>query len=85
MDQIPDAAKAALAKLAGKAKIEEVEVEEEDGVTLYEGSWKVNNAEHEATVTADGDLVERSREVALGNTPKAVRDAVAKVLRRGRN
>ncbi|MCX7426238.1 MAG: hypothetical protein NTW96_11540 [Planctomycetia bacterium] len=83
LDQIPEAAKAALVKLAGKAKIEEVGVEEEDGVTLYEGSWKVKNAEHEAMVTADGDLVERTSEVALGKTPKAVQDAAAKAFAEG--
>ena len=83
LDQIPEAARAALVKLAGKATIEEVGVEEEDGVTLYEGSWKVKNAEHEAVVTAAGDLVERTSDVGLRKTPKAVQDAAAKAFAKG--
>ncbi len=76
LDDVPEAARTALRKLAGDAKIEKVEREEDDGVILFEAEWQQNQTTHEATVTADGDLVEQERTVSHASLPQAVRRAV---------
>ena len=58
--------------LAGGAKIEEFEEETSNGVVVYEAEWKIATGEREATVTADGDLVEMEEEIAAGSVPKTV-------------
>lgn len=81
--KIPAAAQKALLKLAGDAKISEVDVEDEDGVKVYEGAWKVNGVEHEAEVTANGDVIETEQVIAAGDAPKAVQKAAAKAFPKG--
>jgi len=83
LDKIPTAARQALVKLAGKAKIEEVESESENGVKLYEAAWRVKGVEHEALVTAVGDLVETEETIAAGSAPKSVQRAAAKIFSKG--
>jgi len=78
--KIPAAAQKALQKLAGDAKIFEVTVEDEDGVKIYEGSWKVKGVEHEAEVTANGDIIETEQVIAVGDAPKAVQKVAAKAF-----
>ena len=78
IDQVPEAARAALLKLAGGAKIVEVERENEHGLGVYEAEWVVNGREHEAAVMADGTLVEMAEVVGLETLPPAVRAAVTK-------
>jgi len=78
IDQVPEAARAALLKLAGEAKIVEVESEDEHGALVYEAEWVANGRQHEAAVTADGTLVETAEVVRMEDLPSAVRAAVAK-------
>ena len=78
LDQVPAAAREALLKLAGDAKITEVEREKEDGLVLYEAEWSVNGKEAEASVTANGDLVEQEEEIDLGALPPRGKSVVAK-------
>lgn len=70
--EVPKAALDALRALAGGAKIEEFEEETSNGVVVYEAEWKTQTGEREATVTANGDLVELEEEVAAGSVPNAV-------------
>ena len=75
LDKLPAAARDALAKLAGDAKIGEITMEDEDGVRVYESSWKVNGVEHEAEVTEHGDTVATEQTIDLESAPKAVQKA----------
>lgn len=78
MSQVPEPARAALMKLAGGAKITEVEREKEHGAVVYEAEWMANGVEHEAAVTAEGALVELEEVIAVADAPSAVRDVIAK-------
>lgn len=80
LEQVPEAARAALVKLAGGAKFSELEKETSNGVVVYEAEWKVNGVEHEAAVLADGTLIETEEEVAADQAPAAVRAAAAKAF-----
>jgi len=80
---IPPAARKAISKLAGLAKIEKLEVEDEDGVKVYEAAWTQEGVEYEATVTEDGAVVETEEVVAVRNTPKAVQQAAVKAFPKG--
>ena len=71
LSTIPRAASAALQREAGGAKIEKVEREGD----LYEASWHVDGLEHEAAVTAAGELIEREQEVPAAQVPAVVRAA----------
>jgi putative PepSY-like beta-lactamase-inhibitor len=79
-DQVPAAARRALEQQAGGAKFTEIEREVEHGVTVYEAEWIVQGAEHEASVSADGELLEIEETVPLEKVPAAVREAIAKHL-----
>ncbi|MCH8804501.1 MAG: PepSY-like domain-containing protein [Planctomycetes bacterium] len=78
LDQVPGPARAALLRLAGDAKIVEVEREKEHGVVVYEAAWVVNGTKHEAEVTADGALIETEQTIPVDQAPAAVRAAIAK-------
>jgi hypothetical protein len=75
MDQIPEAARKALLELARGAKIEDLERERSDGVEMYEAEWEQDGLEFEATVLADGTLIELEEELASDQVPPAVRAA----------
>ena len=76
LESVPDAAAAALRKQAGGAEIVKVE-REHDG---YEGSWYVDGLEHEATVTASGEVVDYEEQVREAQVPEPARaTAVAKL------
>jgi predicted regulator of Ras-like GTPase activity (Roadblock/LC7/MglB family) len=77
MDGIPPAAQVALEKLAGDHAISEFEQEHHNGTILFEAEWMVDGVEHDATVTEDGALVERSAEISVDEAPAAVRQAIA--------
>lgn len=83
LDKIPAAARDALTKLAGSAKIEEVAMEDEDGVKVYEGAWQVKGVGHEAVVTENGDLVETEQIVDLDAIPNAVQRVAKKSFPKG--
>ena len=78
LEQVPAAARKALVKHAGGAKIIKVEREKEHGVVLYEAEWEAGGREHEAKVTADGDLMELEEKVEAKDVPEAVRQAAGK-------
>jgi len=80
LDQVPAAAREALLKLAGGARIAKVEREKKHGVVLYEAEWKVTGQEHEATVTCEGALVKLEQVVAAKDVPTAVKSAAAKMF-----
>ena len=83
MDEAPEAVQAAIKKAAGKASIEEVEKETEDGLTLYGAGWKKNGVDHEVVVNADGQLMEKEKSVSGDGVPAAVRKAAMKNLPKG--
>lgn len=83
LDKLPKAARDALTRLAGDARIEEVTAEDEDGVKVYEGSWQIKGVEHEAEVTETGDVVETEEEVGWDAVPKAVQQAATKSYPKG--
>lgn len=78
LDQVPEAARAALMKLAGNAPITEVECEKEHGMVFYEAEWAIDGREIEAKVTAGGDLVEMEEPVDAADVPEAVRAVAEK-------
>jgi hypothetical protein len=69
------AAKAALDALYPNAEIEEVEVEKE-GVKVYEVELEQNGQDIEATLAADGMLVEVETEMTVEDLPEAVAKAI---------
>lgn len=75
---VPEAARAALLKLAGSAKIEKVERERENGEITYEAEWTMNGVKHEAAVAADGTLLETEEIISAKDAPAGVRAMIAK-------
>ncbi len=78
LDQVPAKVRATLLKLAGDAKITEVERETHHGITTYEAEWEVNGLEIEVELTASGEVIEIEKELAAGDVPTAVKDVAAK-------
>ena len=78
LDQVPAKVRATLLKLAGDAKITEVERETEGGITTYEAEWEVNGLEIEVELTASGEVIEIEKEVASADVPAAVRALATK-------
>jgi len=70
-------AKAALDALYPDAEIEEVEVEKE-GLKVYEVELEHNGQEVEATLAADGTLVEVETEMTVEDLPEPVAKAIEK-------
>jgi len=83
INTIPDAPRTALQKLAGQSKLSEVKLEVEDGVKVYEAGWETGGVEHEASVTATGDVVETESVVAVNASPKAVQDRAVELFPKG--
>jgi uncharacterized membrane protein YkoI len=83
LDKLPAAARDALTKLAGDAKLGEVTMEDEDGVKVYEASWQASGVEHEAEVTEHGDVVQTEQVVNLDAMPKAVQRAATNAFPKG--
>ncbi len=78
LDQVPAKVRATLLKLAGDAKITEVERETEGGIVTYEAEWEVNGLEIEVELTSSGEVIEIEKEMAAGDVPAAVRALAAK-------
>jgi len=74
--ELPAAATEAIKAAFPNAKVEEVEMEEEEGVTLYEVELEQGEVEMEVEVAADGTLVEIETEIAQKNVPEAVLQAI---------
>ncbi len=75
---LPEKAAAALKAAFPDAKIEEVELEKEKGLDVYEAELEQGKAEMEVEVTADGVILEVETELAAKDLPKPVADAIAK-------
>jgi len=78
LDQVPEGARKTILRKAEGAEIEEVEVETEEGRTVYEAEWEIEGREVEVTVTAEGEVVAWEKEVSLKEVPKAVRRTIRK-------
>ncbi len=77
VDQLPEAARATLRRLARGAKLIKAEREREDGVIVYEAEWQVGGVKHEASVMTDGTLIETEQLVSADSAPASVRAAIA--------
>jgi hypothetical protein len=77
---LPGPAAAALKKQSGGNELSGFEAERANGVALYEAAWTEGGVEHEAKVTADGDLVELEQAIPASDAPATVRAAVAKAF-----
>jgi hypothetical protein len=75
--RLAPAAKAALDALYPNAEIEEVEAEKE-GLKVYEVEFEQNGREVEATLAADGTLVEVETEMTVEDLPGPVAKAIEK-------
>ena len=62
ISEVPEKAIAAAQKAVEGIKLEEAEVEEEDGVLVYELEGTVDGNEYEIEVTADGKVLEVEQE-----------------------
>lgn len=74
--EVPTAALAALRQEAGGHAIEAFEEETRDGRIFYEGEWETPAGEQEATVSADGVVIERERSVSEAQAPTPVLEAL---------
>lgn len=84
--EVPPAALAALRERAGVRPLTEFEAEDRGGFTAFEGEWETADGEAEATVLADGALLEEEIELpraAHGTLPPAVRDRVRELEAQG--
>ena len=59
IDQVPAAVKATILREAAGNEIEEIEVETEDGKTVYEAEWHEGGKEIEIEVAEDGTLLKK--------------------------
>ena len=73
--EITEAAKKALQKLAGEAKIE-IESEGKN----WKAEWEVGDRDHEAIVDAEGKLIRTEEDIDAKDAPEAVRKAAAKLF-----
>lgn len=79
-NDLPPAAMDRLASLAGGAPLEGFEREDRRLYDAYEGEWLTDDVEHEATVLADGSVLETELTV----WPEGDRDIPTRVLARVR-
>jgi uncharacterized membrane protein YkoI len=74
--ELPEAAAAAVKAAFPNAKIDEVEVEEECGVKVFEVELEEGKAEMEVEVTADGCILSVETEVELKDVPAPAAKAI---------
>lgn len=72
---VPAKALQALRRAASDHQLVAFEEEIRDGQSYYEGEWQTGRGTAEATVTADGVLVETEREVSAEKVPRGIREA----------
>ena len=73
---VPSRVKEAFQRESGGATITEVEASKMDGVPVYEAQGSAGGTSHEATVTAEGALVEIEETVSFEKIPGAVKSAI---------
>lgn len=76
---VPAKALQALRRAASDHQLVAFEEEIRDGQSYYEGEWQTGRGTAEATVTADGVLVETEREVSAEKVPRGIREAAEKL------
>jgi uncharacterized membrane protein YkoI len=82
--ELPKAAADAIDAAFPGAKIGKVELEDEDGVKLYEAKLTVKDAEIEVSVSAEGVISEVETGITVEALPKVVADALAKAAEGGK-
>jgi len=75
--ELPEAAAKAIKDAFPLATIDEVEIDNENGMKLFAVELKQDKAETEVKVTADGMIVEVETQVALKDIPKAAAAAIS--------
>lgn len=84
--EVPSAALAALRDEAGGRAFDSLEREDRGAYVAYEAEWLVDGVEFEATVLADGTLIETGRELTaaeMAALPSGVRARVAELEAEG--
>jgi hypothetical protein len=76
--ELPEAAAKAIKAAFPDATIDEVEIDNEDGMKLFEVELKQGKAEIEVSVAPDGTIVEIETEVALKDVPAAAAAVISK-------
>jgi hypothetical protein len=76
LDKLPKAVVDAVKEKFPKADLVSAEKEKEDGKTVYEVNIKDGKATIEVTVTPEGKIVLVEKEIAAGDLPKAVAEAL---------
>jgi uncharacterized membrane protein YkoI len=84
--ELPDAVAAAIANAFPGAKIEEVKVEEEDGVKVFEIELELKQGEQEIEieVTASGTIIEVETEIQMKDVPAAAAKAITDAAEGGK-
>jgi len=77
--ELPEAAAKAIKDAFPGATIDEVEIDNEDGMKMFAVELKQDKAETEVKVTADGMIVEVETEVALKDVPGAAAKVISDV------
>ena len=83
---VPSAALSSLRNLAGANQLATFEKEDRGAFVAYEAEWLVDGVEHEATVMADGTLLETEKEFLpeeMDALPPAIRDRVRELQGEG--
>ncbi len=76
LDQVPAAVMKAIKNRFPGADVSSVEKEKEDGQVMYDVELKHKGRKYEMDIKDDGTIVEIEKEVAVGDTPEAVLQAV---------
>ena len=74
--ELPEAAAKALKDAFPKATVDEVKMEKEEGITVYEVELKEGKSETEVEVTADGTILEVETDVEMKDVPEAAAKAI---------
>lgn len=75
---VPAAVAKSIKAAAGDAKLAEVVLGDEDGVSAYETSWKAGGHKHEIAVAKDGTVLSLEEIISLKEAPKAIQAAITK-------
>ena len=78
MGDLPEGAKAAIKKAAGKHELKRVKSEEELGSKVFEAAWNVDELEHEIVVMADETILAHEEVLEIADAPQAVQALVSK-------
>jgi uncharacterized membrane protein YkoI len=74
--ELPEAAAKALKDAFPKATVDDVKMEKEEGVTVYEVELEEGKAEMEVEVAADGTILEVETDIEMKDVPEAAAKAI---------